>query len=217
MAVDYLNEGRRANMVREIKSKGIEDSRILEVMQKFPRHALLADSGLDAIAYQNCPVTIGYSQTMSQPYTVAKILEFLDIRKGEKVLDIGTGSGYQACLMGMLGATVHSVEIIKDLYLEYKGLIKYWAAQFEISLTLYLEDGNFGIPKEAPFDKIAIAAQAEEVPSILVEQLREGGILVMPIGKPQKQVLSKLQKQNGRMQVIAEEKYFRFVQMTTYS
>jgi len=175
---NYYYKGLRRRMVEELRRKGIKDERILEVMERLPRHYFI-DSGFEEQAYQDKPFPIDCGQTISQPYTVAYQTELLEVKPGDKVLEIGTGSGYQAAVLAMLGADVYTVERLRPLYERASRLL---AKLRPGKLHVYLRDGFEGLPERAPFDKILVTAGAPEVPENLPGQLATGGRMVVPVG-----------------------------------
>jgi len=196
----------RKKLVEELRRKGISDERILVAMAALPRHFFL-DKAFEEWAYQDKPFPIGNEQTISQPYTVAYQTSLLQVKKRDKILEVGTGSGYQAALLAMLGARVYTVERQELLYKKAKALL----SKLQLgNIRCYLRDGYKGLPEFAPFDKIIITAGAAEIPQPLLEQLAIGGILVVPVGE-------NVQKMH-RITRLSEDKYedellanFRFV------
>ncbi len=204
----YRHKGLRRKLAEEVRSKGIKDERILEAIEKIPRHFFL-DSSFVEFAYQDKPFPIGSGQTISQPYTVAFQTELLEVEKGDKVLEIGTGSGYQACILQEMGARVFSIERHHSLYTKTKKLL----AQMKYQPRLFYGDGYKGLPAFAPFDKILITAAAPSVPETLLQQLKPGGIMVVPVGKADTQIMKKIRK-TGQDDYQEENcGYFRFVPM----
>ena len=184
----YRHKGMRKNMLDELRQKGIEDERVLEAMDKVPRHWFLDEVFLE-IAYQNKAFPIGCEQTISHPYTVARQSELLKIKKGEKVLEIGTGCGYQTSILFFLGAKVFSIERQKDLYLNTKQML----SDLRLRAHLKYGDGYKGLPTFGPFDKIIVTAGAPIIPKPLLQQLAVGGRLVIPVGEG-KQVMTVIDK-----------------------
>lgn len=206
MVDSYRHKGMRQKLVNSIRKKDIKDERILEAINNIPRHLFLDSSFLE-FAYDDKPFPIGSGQTISQPYTVAFQTELLDIKKGHKVLEIGTGSGYQACVLEELGAKVFSVERQKKLYVKTKEFLQ----KLGYKAKLFYGDGNKGIKAFAPYDRILLTAAAPEIAEELISQLKPGGILVVPLGKGGIQSMIKLTKDiNGE---ISSENFgeFRFV------
>lgn len=185
---------RRETMVREqIVARGIRDARVLEAMSAIPRHPFVCGGQLDE-AYQDCSLPIGYGQTISEPYMVALMLEALELRGHERVLDVGTGAGYQAALLGWLAREVYSVEIVPELAaLARRALDSLGIDNVKVAVG----NGALAVLAAGPFDAIVVAAGAREVPKLLIQQLAEGGTLVMPVGVRSQQELVRLRKQHG--------------------
>lgn len=171
---------KRQELVEELRKKGINDEKVLGAIANIPRHFFMDDSQ-GASAYIDKAFPIGEGQTISQPYTVAYQTRLLDIEVLDKVLEIGTGSGYQAALLAEMGAKVYTIERIKKLYERYKGFD--FLRQYK-NIQFFYGDGYEGLPHYAPFDKILITAAAPEIPPQLIDQLKVGGVLVMPFGEP---------------------------------
>ena len=172
----YRHKGLRQQLVQVLKDKGITDGAVLNAIGAVPRHVFL-DSSFVEIAYQDKAFPIGSGQTISQPYTVAMQSQLLCVSKGMKVLEIGTGSGYQACVLAQMGAKVFTIERQRNLYMKTKPFL----AEFPYNIKTFLGDGNKGLPTYAPFDRVIITAGAPEVPQSLVDQLKPGGIMVIPL------------------------------------
>ncbi len=202
----YRHKGLRRMLVKEITSKGIRDKRVLEAIGKMPRHLFFDDAFLEH-AYEDKAFPIGHGQTISQPYTVARQTELLQVKKGDKILEIGTGSGYQACILLELGADVHTIEYNRHLYEECHHFLPRMGYQPHF----YLGDGSKGLPAEAPFDGIIVTAGAPSVPSALVGQLKKGGRLIIPVGNESRQVMLEIIKGEGNKIRKKEHKYFSFV------
>ena len=173
----YRHKGLRKNLVEEIKRKGIIDENVLSAINKVPRH-LFMESGFIEFAYKDNAFPISAGQTISQPYTVAFQTELLEIKKGDKVLEIGTGSGYQAAILIEMGAKVFTIERQHELFLKSQTLL----TKLGYKLQFFYGDGYEGLPTYGPFDKIIITAGAPFIPEKLKQQLKIGGILVVPVG-----------------------------------
>lgn len=168
-------------MVEEqILARGIKDKRVLRAMETVPRH-LFVPENLWAYSYQDSPLPIGSGQTISQPYIVAFMTELLTLKEEDKVLEIGTGSGYQAAILSLLARKVHTIEIKKDLAIRASDTLTRLDYH---NVTVYARDGYLGIPDEAPFDVIIVTAATPQIPPALLDQLRPGGRMVIPIGQP---------------------------------
>lgn len=172
------HKGLRNQLVTTIRNKGISDERVLAAIAKIPRH-LFMDSGFIDFAYQDKPFPIGAGQTISQPYTVAFQTELLDVQPGAKVLEIGTGSGYQTAVLIELKAEVYSIERQKELYEKTR---KFLPRVGYVAKKLKFGDGYLGWEEYAPFDRVLVTAGAPYVPKPLLEQLKVGGKLVIPVG-----------------------------------
>lgn len=175
----FRYKGLRQRLVNEIRKKGITDERVLEAIGKVPRH-LFMDKSFVNLAYKDQAFPIGEGQTISQPYTVAVQSSLLKVRPGEKVLEIGTGSGYQAAVLTEMGARVFSVERQSLLYHKTSRLLKSIGYR---NIRLFLGDGYEGLPNFAPFDKIIVTAAVKNVPAALLLQLKTEGLLVVPLGE----------------------------------
>lgn len=209
MIDSFKHKGLRKQLVTILTSKGIKDQKVLTAIEQIPRHFFM-DNAFLSFAYQDQAFPIGSNQTISQPYTVAFQTELLEIKEGDKVLEIGTGSGYQTAVLLELGAKVFSIERQKQLFDKVKKFlpkIGYDRAK------LFYGDGYKGLPAFAPFDKIIITAGAKYIPAPLIDQLKEGGIMVIPLGEGEQQEMKKITKlENGK---IKSETLgtFRFVPM----
>jgi protein-L-isoaspartate(D-aspartate) O-methyltransferase len=178
MTDSYRHQGMRRRLVDEVRNKGIVDQRVLDALGKIPRHLFL-DSSFVEIAYQDKAFPIGSGQTISQPYTVAFMTELLEISSGQKVLEIGTGSGYQACVLLELGLKVYTIERQRQLYLKTKAFLP----TIGYKPRFFYGDGYQGLPAFGPFDGIMVTAGAPEIPAPLLQQLAIGGKLVIPVGE----------------------------------
>lgn len=203
---NYRHKGMRRALVKIIEQKGIRDKRVLEAINKVPRHFFFENAFLEH-AYQDKAFPIGEGQTISQPYTVAFQTELLEIVPGDKVLEIGTGSGYQCCVLIEMGAKVYTIEYVKNLYLQAKEFLP------KIGYRAYFihGDGTKGLPTHAPYDKIIVTAGAPSVPSALIEQLNEGGRLVIPVGNSSHQKMVRLTKGSNNQIIKEDYDYFSFV------
>lgn len=171
------HQGLRNQLVNLLKDKGITDEKVLNAISRVPRHIFL-DSSFEQHAYQDKAFPIAAGQTISQPYTVAFQSQALEIQGGEKVLEIGTGSGYQASVLCEMGVKVYSIERQKELFNFSNGIFK----KLGYSLIQKFGDGYQGLPTFAPFDRIIVTAGAPEIPKKLLSQLKVGGIMIIPVG-----------------------------------
>ncbi len=179
---NYREQGARKKLVALMRERGIADERVLAAMAKVPRHFFFDETFWNQ-AYKDIAFPIGDGQTISQPYTVAYQTELLHVRKGNKVLEIGTGSGYQTCILLELGAKVYTIERQENLYKRTKETLPKMGYHPEF----FLGDGSMGIPEHAPYDQIIVTAGAPIVPEALLKQLKIGGILVIPVGDTKEQ------------------------------
>jgi protein-L-isoaspartate(D-aspartate) O-methyltransferase len=206
MIDSYKHQGLRKHLVEIIRGKGITDYNVLAAIGKVPRHFFF-DSSFLKFAYEDNAFPIGSGQTISQPYTVAFQSQLLMLGKGQKVLEVGTGSGYQACILAEIGAKVFSIERQKSLYDK--------AVQFLPTLgyriKLFYGDGYKGLPAYAPFDKIIVTAGAPYIPDALIDQLKPGGILVIPVGGDDVQEMTTITKISEKEFQKREHGKFRFV------
>ena len=204
---NYKHKGMRRQLVNKVRSKGITDERVLRAIGKVPRHAFLDNAFLEH-AYQDKAFQIGEGQTISQPYTVAFQTEILEVQAGEKVLEIGTGSGYQCSILLELGAKVYTIEYNWPLHQRAKNTLKELGYN---QATLIHGDGTKGLPSFAPYDGIIVTAGAPNVPLSLIEQLNPGGRLVIPVGDRRSQKMLQITKEkDGRIRK-KEFNYFSFV------
>ncbi len=205
----YRHKGLRKKLVDIVRRKGITDETVLEAINKIPRHFFL-DSAFDELAYEDRAFPIGEGQTISQPYTVAYQTQLLAIKKFDKVLEVGTGSAYQACVLAEVGAMVYTIERQKKLYdanKNFQHLKKYPSIKF------FYGDGYEGLPTYGPFDKVIITAAAPEIPPKLIEQLKPGGMMVIPLGAGDVQQMMRITKlENGALKEEVFD-HFSFVPM----
>lgn len=186
MTDSYRDQGLRAKLVKTVENKGIKNQGILDAIGKVKRH-LFMDNAFIQFAYQDNAFPIGAGQTISQPFTVAFQTQLLEIKKGDKVLEIGTGSGYQTAILLELGAKVYTIERQKELYLKSQKTL----VAMGYKPHFFYGDGYAGKPTYGPFDKILITAGAPKIPEKLIDQLKVGGILVAPIGHESNQIMTK--------------------------
>jgi len=202
----FRHKGLRKKLVDSIRKKGISDENVLSAIESVPRH-LFFDSGFLEFAYEDKAFPISAGQTISQPFTVAFQTELLKIKKGEKVLEIGTGSGYQASILYQMGAKVYSIERQRVLYSKAKELLP----KIGFGVKLFFGDGYKGLPAFAPFDKIIVTAGAPYVPDALTEQLKPGGILVIPVDDEEGQLMTSVCKHADGRLITEYHGRFRFV------
>ena len=163
-----------------MRTKGITDEAVLAAINEVPRHIFL-DSSFVELAYQDKAFPIGAGQTISQPHTVAFQTQLLQVEKGMKVLEIGTGSGYQACVLAAMGAKVFTIERQRNLYFKAKEILE----QLPFRVKTFLGDGYEGLPSYAPFDRVIITAGVPSLPETLIQQMKTGGIMVIPMDRPE--------------------------------
>lgn len=188
MNESHRHKGLRRKMISILEAKGIKDKKVLEAMGRVQRHAFL-DKAFVEIAYEDRAFPIGDGQTISHPYTVAYQTQLLDIQQGDRILEIGTGSGYQAAVLAEMGANVYTIERIKKLYDKTKPILKELKYR---NIMCFYGDGFLGIPELSPFDKIIITAAAPEIPEAILKQLKVGGILIIPYGEGEQQQMLKI-------------------------
>ena len=187
-------ESERSRMVEEqIMGRGVKDARVLAAMRKIPRHEFLPEA-IRGVAYADQALPIGEGQTMSQPYMVALMTELLDLKATERVLEIGTGSGYQAAVLAELCEKVYTVERVKTLAAQARVVLDRLGYK-NVAIKVY--DGTYGWKEMAPFDAVIVTAGSPDVPSALVDQLRDGGRLVIPVGERYAQQLLKIVRKAG--------------------
>lgn len=190
---DFLRA--RLRMVEEqVKGRGIKDPRVIAAMEEIPRHLFVPES-LESQAYKDIALPIGEGQTISQPYMVALMSAALELKGKERVLEIGTGSGYQTAILSRLAERVYSVERIRSLLERARKILEQLQC---LNVLTRLFDGSFGWKEEAPFEAILVTAAAPSPPPPLLEQLKEGGVMVIPIGSPQSQRLIRIRRRLKR-------------------
>jgi len=200
----YRHKGLRKKLVQGIQAKGITDERVLDAILAVPRHFFL-DSAFDEVAYEDRAFPIGEGQTISQPYTVAYQSQLLEVKPFMKVLEIGTGSAYQAVVLAEMGVHVYTIERQKKLFEQNKSFA--FLKKFPTTKFFY-GDGYEGLPTYAPFDRVIITAAAPEIPQKLIDQLKPGGMMVIPLGAGDVQQMMRITKlENG---ALKEEVFDRF-------
>ena len=207
MTDTYRTKGLRKQLVEELKNKDIKDTNVLDAIDAVPRHYFLSGSLLEH-AYSDVPLPIACQQTISQPYTVARQTELLEVKKQLRVLEIGTGSGYQAAILHKMGAYIYTIERHRELYENTKQLFQ----QLSFPIATKYGDGYKGWEEFAPFDRILITCGATEMPKNLLEQLKINGILVAPIGE-EEQVMTKVVRISGTEFETTTHGSYRFVPM----
>jgi protein-L-isoaspartate(D-aspartate) O-methyltransferase len=203
----FKHQGLRRQLVEEVKSKGIDDTAVLSAIAKIPRHAFMDNAFIES-AYVDKAFPIGSGQTISQPYTVAFQTMLLGIQKGDKVLEIGTGSGYQTAVLCETGAKVFSIERHKALADKARQLL----SDLGYLPKIHFGDGFKGLPAYAPFDKIIITCGAPDIPAALIEQLKPGGLMVIPVGELVQVMKTVLKKPDGSLETT-DFNTFKFVPM----
>jgi protein-L-isoaspartate(D-aspartate) O-methyltransferase len=204
----YRHQGLRKKLIQSIKQKGIKDQKVLDAMEIVPRHYFFDSSFLE-YAYEDKPFPIGAGQTISQPYTVAFQTELLQVKKGDRILEIGTGSGYQACILAEMEAKVFTIERQKSLYLTTS---KFLPLAGYAGIKTFYGDGYKGLPAFAPFDKVIVTAAAPFIPDALIQQMKVGGVLVIPLGS-EVQTMTTIHKVSESECINKEHGLFRFVPM----
>ena len=204
----HKQQGNRRKLVKLLREKGIENENVLTAIGKVPRHLFL-NSAFEQFAYEDRPFAIGADQTISQPYTVAVQSELLKISKGMKVLEIGTGSGYQAAVLYEMGAKVFTIERIKELFDRTGKLLP----KLGYKVKTFFGDGNLGVPTWAPYDRIIITAGAPIIPEGLITQLKPGGIMVIPLTIGEEEIMKTITKKDDGSLEVNEHGTFRFVPM----
>lgn len=209
---NYRHKGMRQQLVNQLRSEGFTDERVLAAINEVPRHVFL-DSSFVEYAYSDQPFSIGSGQTISQPSTVAAQSSLLNVDRGMKVLEIGTGSGYQACVLAALGAKVFSIERQRNLYFKTKEILE----QLPYRVKTFLGDGFEGLPTYQPFDRVIITAGAPFIPPKLIEQMKPNGIMVIPMDRSngEGQTMLRITKTADGTLIREEFGDFKFVPMLT--
>jgi len=202
----YKAKGLRRQLVKEIEGKGIKSATVLSAIGKMPRHVFF-DSIFLEHAYEDKAFPIGEKQTISQPYTVAFQTELLNVSKGDKILEIGTGSGYQAAILLELGAEVFTIEYNQKLFQKTIDFLP----KLGYNPHFFQGDGSLGLPKHAPYDSIVVTAGAPNVPDTLIKQLKIGGVLVIPVGDQKQQKMIAIKKLSQNKASKKEFSHFSFV------
>ncbi len=204
----YRHKGMRKSLVDYLVQKGIKDKKVLEAIGKVPRHFFF-ETALIEHAYDDKAFPIGEGQTISQPFTVASQTQLLEVKRGDKILEIGTGSGYQACILCELGANLYTIEYNKVLYERTRSFLP----KMGYNPKFFYGDGTKGLPTYAPYDKIIVTAGGPFVPESLIGQLNVGGILVIPVGDEEKQKMLKIRRLSEIEFQQEEHGYFSFVKL----
>ncbi len=202
----FRHRGLRKQLLNTLVAKGITDTKVLDAIMAVPRHFFL-DSALELTAYEDRAFPIGEGQTISQPYTVAFQSQLLEVKPFEKILEIGTGSAYQASILAQMGARVFTIERQKKLYFQQKE--NYVFPGKYPNLKFFFGDGFAGLPAYAPFDKIIVTAAAPYIPQPLIDQLKTGGKLVIPVDEGESQRMKRLTKTADGS--YSEEQFERFI------
>ncbi|MBM3413662.1 MAG: protein-L-isoaspartate(D-aspartate) O-methyltransferase [Bacteroidetes bacterium] len=207
----HRHQGLRKKLVDQLRSNGIASEQVLAAIAQIPRHFFL-DSAFDDIAYENRAFPIGEGQTISQPYTVAYQTQLLEVKRFDKVLEVGTGSAYQAVVLALLGVQVYTIERQRKLFESTK---QFKWLQSQPGIKFFYGDGFEGLPTFAPFDKILITAATPHIPPKLVAQLKPGGVMVLPVGEGEMQQMCRVtHEEKGNLRIERFEQ-FSFVPMLT--
>ncbi len=206
MTDTFQHKGLRKKLVETIREKGIRDDRILEAIGSIPRHVFM-DSSFIQFSYKDQAFPIGSEQTISQPYTVAFQTELLDVKPRQKVLEIGTGSGYQTAVLLELGASVFTIERQKPLFIKSQSILR----ELGYKPHFFYGDGFLGKESYGPYDRILVTAGASAVPDPLLQQLKPGGIMVVPVGGENGQVMIRIIRKGEQDFERTEHGYFAFV------
>jgi len=189
---------REKMVTQQIEARGIKDKKVLEAMRTVPRHKFVS-SNLESFAYEDIPLPIGCGQTISQPYIVALMTELLELNKKDKVLEVGTGSGYQAAILSEIITQVYTIEIFEELGISARDRLKDLGYN---NVKVKIADGYYGWPEEAPFDAIIVTCVSDHIPPPLIEQLKDGGRMCIPLGNVfQVQNLMLVKKEKGKISI----------------
>jgi protein-L-isoaspartate(D-aspartate) O-methyltransferase len=209
MLDSYRHKGLRKKLADIIRAREVKDENVIAAIEKVPRHWFMDSSFLE-FAYEDKAFPIGAGQTISQPYTVARMTELLQLKRGDKVLEVGTGSGYQACILSAMGVKVYTIERQKSLYDKTKLFLP---AIGYGTIKQFYGDGYKGLPTYGPFDKIIVTCGAPYIPDALINQLKIGGTLVIPVGEGEVQVMQTVTRLTELDKTVREYGSFRFVPM----
>ena len=205
----YKLQGKRAQLISELKSLGIKSPNVLKAIEAVPRHFFFPKDFLDK-AYENIAFPIEGGQTISQPFTVAMQTQLLDIKQGDRILEIGTGSGYQSAVLKVMGAEVHTIETVLELHNSAKHLFK----KLGLDIATIYGDGSDGLPDAGPFDKIIMTAAAPKLLTSLTEQLKINGLLVAPVGSLDVQKMILVKRNDDKTYTKTSHGKFNFVPLT---
>ena len=205
----FKHKGARNRLADSLKQKGIEDTRVIEAIRKVPRHWFVESALVDS-AYEDRALPIAENQTISQPYTVAFQTQLLDLRPGMKVLEIGTGSGYQCAILCAMGVSVYTVEVNRKLFQSARSIL----AELDYSPTMLCGDGSMGWEKYQPYDRIIVTAACPQIPAALQKQLNIGGKMVLPVGSLDLQEMCLVTKKAAQEFEIKRLDTFKFVPLT---
>ena len=208
MIDSFKHQAKRRFLVEELRTLGITDEKVLEAFDRVPRHFFL-DLVFEQQAYSNVAFQIGAGQTISHPFTVAFQTQLLNVNKGEKVLEIGTGSGFQTSILCALGCKVYSIERQRELFVKAKHIIDF----LKFTPKLFYGDGYKGRPIDAPFDKILVTCGANSVPDNLLNQLKIGGVIVIPVGSIEVQTMKRITRKTETEFITENFGDFSFVPM----
>jgi protein-L-isoaspartate(D-aspartate) O-methyltransferase len=206
MTDTFQHKGLRKKLVETIREKGIRDTRILEAIGNIPRHVFM-DSSFIQFSYKDQAFPIGAGQTISQPYTVAFQTELLEVKARQKVLEVGTGSGYQTAVLLELGASVFTIERQRKLFIKSQSILR----ELGYKPHFFFGDGFLGKESYGPFDRILVTAGAADVPDPLMKQLKQGGVMVVPVGGEEGQVMVRIIRKGEDEFERTEHGYFAFV------